>query len=268
MTKIELRENSKRGGGQTTDWLQALYTFAVPPQYLADGLESFGRLRIINEDRVKAHNGFGFHSHKELEIFTYMVRGEHKHQDSMGNVEILKRGDIQLTSAGTGIRHSETSNGNEDVHLLQIWTYPWKNSLTPKYFTRHFTEEEKQDKWALLVAPVGKDGVTTEREGDGPAPVQSDVALWATILSPNRTVSRDMPSSSTERKAYMQVVQTSGFNKGPAQGAHVRVEIGNQSVEMKEGDGAFVHAAPEEELRMTNLGNCVAEVLLFDVDLD
>jgi hypothetical protein len=96
MTKIELRENIKRGGGQSTDWLQAKYTFAVPPcvpmnrcgvgvlnrvgcrEYLADGLESFGRLRIINEDRIKAHNGFGFHSHKGLEIFTYMVRGELK----------------------------------------------------------------------------------------------------------------------------------------------------------------------------------------------
>lgn len=135
-------------------------------------------------------------------------------------------------------------------------------------FASHFTEEEKQDKWALLVAPIGKDGVTTDREGNGPTPVQSDVALWATVLSPNRTVSRAMPSSSGERKAYMQVVQTSGFNQGPARGAHVRVEIGEQSVEMKEGDGAFVHAAPKEELRMTNLGNSVAEVLLFDVDLD
>jgi len=130
----------------------------------------------------------------------------------------------------------------------------------------HFTEEEKQDKWALLVAPVGTDGVTTDREGDGPAPIQSDVALWATLLSPKRTVSRTMPSSDGERKAYMQVVQTSGFNEGRARGAHVRVEIGNRSVEMKEGDGAFVHAAPKEELRMTNLGNSVAEVLLFDVD--
>lgn len=96
MTKIELRENSKRGGGQTTDWLQANYTFAVPPcvpmnccgvgvlnrvgcrGYLADGLESFGRLRIINEDHIKAHNGFGFHAHKGLEIFTYMIQGELK----------------------------------------------------------------------------------------------------------------------------------------------------------------------------------------------
>jgi hypothetical protein len=77
-----------------------------------------------------------------------------------------------------------------------------------------------------------------------------------------------MPSSEGERKAYVQVVQTSGFNQGVARGAHVRVEIGNQSVEMKEGDGVFVHAAPKEELRMTNLGDSVAEVLLFDVDLD
>jgi len=132
----------------------------------------------------------------------------------------------------------------------------------------HFTEEEKQDKWALLVAPIGSDGVSTDREGDGPVPIQSDVALWATVLSPNGTVSRAMPSSEGERKAYVQVVQTSGFNQGAAWGAHVRVEIGDQSVEMREGDGVFVHAAPKEELRMTNLGDSVAEVLLFDVDLD
>jgi len=267
MTKIELRENSKRGGGQPNDWLRSQYTFAVPPQYLADGHESFGRLRIINEDRVKVDNGFGFHYHKEFEIFSYLVSGEIKHQDTMDNVEILKRGDVQLTSAGTGMRHSEVCNGNEDVHFVQIWAFPWKSSLTPKYFTRHFTEEEKQDRWALLVAPVGSDEVSTDREGTGPAPIQSDVALWATVLSPSRTITREMPSSGGERKAYMQVVQRAGFNQGAGQGAHVRVEIGNQSVEMREGDGAFVHAAPKEELRMTNLGGSVAEVLLFDVDL-
>ncbi|KAH9004588.1 pirin domain-containing protein [Lactarius hatsudake] len=266
-TKIELRENAKRGGGQPKEWLQTLYTFAVPPEYLADGHESFGRLRVINEDRVTVGNGFGFHSHQEFEIFSYLVRGELKHQDSMDNVEILKRGDIQLTSAGTGIRHGEGCNGNEDVHFVQIWTLPWKGSLKPRYFTRHFTEDEKQDKWALLVAPVGSDGVTLEREGEGPAPVQSDVAFWATILSPDRTISRAMPSKEGERKAYLQVVQTSGFNHGEGKGAHVRVEIGGQSVEMREGDGAFVHASPREELRVTNLGSSTAEVLLFDVDL-
>ena len=132
----------------------------------------------------------------------------------------------------------------------------------------HFTEEEKQDRWALLVAPIGSDGVSTDREGDGPAPIQADVALWATVLSPNSTVSRDMPSSEGGRKAYLQVVQTSGFNQGTARGAHVRAQVGTQSVEMKEGDGTFVYAAPKEELRVTNLGNSVAEVLLFDVDLN
>ncbi|KAI0272426.1 pirin domain-containing protein [Gloeopeniophorella convolvens] len=268
MARIELRENIKRGGGQPKHWLQTLYTFAVPPEYFADGHESFGRLRIINEDRVKVDNGFGFHYHQEFEIFSYLVRGELKHQDSMENVEILRRGDIQLTSAGTGIRHSEVCNGSEDVHFVQIWALPWKGRLTPKYYTRHFTDDEKRDKWALLVAPVGSDGALTDREGDGPAPVQSNVALWATLLSPERSISRAMPSSAGERKAYLQVVQTSGFNQAGARGAHVRVKIGSQSVEMKEGDGAFVHASPGEALHMENLGSSVAEVLLFDVDIE
>ena len=106
-----------------------------------------------------------------------------------------------------------------------------------------------------------------EHEGEGPAPVQSDIAFWATVLSPDRAISRAMPSKEGERKAYLQVVQTSGFNLGAGKGAHVRVEIGGQSVEMREGDGAFVHASPGEELRMINLGGSAAEVLLFDVDL-
>lgn len=110
--------------------------------------------------------------------------------------------------------------------------------------------------------------MSTDREGHGPAPIQSDVTLWVTVLSPNKTVSRAMPSTEGERKAYLQVAQLSGFNQGPARGSHLRVEIGNQSVEMKEGDGVFVHAAPKEELRLTNLGDSAAEVLLFDVELD
>jgi quercetin 2,3-dioxygenase len=110
--------------------------------------------------------------------------------------------------------------------------------------------------------------VSTSREGHGPAPVQSDVTLWVTVLSPNKTVSRAMPSREGERKAYLQVAQLSGFNQGRGRGSQVRVEIGKQSVEMKEGDGVFVHAAPKEELRLINLGDSVAEVLLFDVDLN
>ena len=110
--------------------------------------------------------------------------------------------------------------------------------------------------------------MSTDREGDGPAPIQSDVTFWVTALSANKTISRAMPSTQGERKAYLQMAQLSGFNQGPGRGSHVRVEIGNQSVEMREGDGVFVHAAPKEELRLTNLGDSVAEVLLFDVDLD
>ncbi|KAI0255731.1 hypothetical protein BJV78DRAFT_1151233 [Lactifluus subvellereus] len=148
----------------------------------------------------------------------------------MNSIEILKQGGIQLSSAGTGIRHNEVCNGNGDVHVVQIWAFPWNASLKPTCFTRHFTQEEKQDKWVLLDAPMGSD-------------VQR-ITLWATLLSPNRTISHEMPSSDVEREVYMQVVQTSEFNLGAAQGAHVRVGFGNQSIEMRDGDGAFVHAAP------------------------
>ncbi|KAI0063972.1 Pirin-domain-containing protein [Artomyces pyxidatus] len=267
-SRIELRPNDRRGGGEQRGWLKTLFTFSVPGHYDGHGLDSFGSLRVINEDRVKMHNGFGFHSHKEFEIFSYLVHGSLQHKDSMGNVEILKRGDIQLTSAGTGITHSETCHGDEDTHFIQIWAMPWKSNLQPKYYTRQFSDEEKRDNWVSVVAPIGRDGVSSDREGGGPAPVQSDVTLWATLLSSGAVVSHHLPASGIgpERKAYMQMIQTSGFNQGAGGGAHVRVHIGEKEVDMREGDGAFVFGENGGAITVENIGDVVAEILLFDVD--
>ena len=89
----------------------------------------------------------------------------------MGNVEVMKRGDLQMTSAGTGIRHSEHPHGPTPVHFLQIWSTPATRGLSPQYFTRHFPDEEKKDRWAHVVAPIGASGVVEKREASGPAPV-------------------------------------------------------------------------------------------------
>ncbi|KAI0048777.1 pirin domain-containing protein [Auriscalpium vulgare] len=266
--RIELRTNDKRGGGEQRGWLQTLYTFAVPGIYDGHGLQSFGSVRVINEDRVKSHNGFGLHAHSEFEIFSYVVKGQLEHKDSMGNVEYLKRGDIQLTSAGTGIRHSEVCHGDEDVHFVQIWALPWKSRLQPTYYTRHFTEEETRDNWVCVVAPIGSEGVSSDREANGPAPVQSDVTLWATVLSPAVSLSRPLPASRAgeERKAYLQFIQSSGFNQGEGTGGHVKVEIEGKHVEMREGDGVFVYGMGGSEVVVVNVGPVAAEILLFDVD--
>lgn len=161
--------------------------------------------------------------HREMEIFSYVVSGELEHKDSMGNVEVLRRGDIQHTSAGTGIRHSEYNKpgATTPVHFIQIWAMPNTQNLEPKYFARHFTDEEKTDKLVTVVAPVGDEGVVHEREAQGPAPVMSNLSLKATIISPGKSVEHVFPApaeGTPARKGYIHVVQTSGYNTLQAKG--------------------------------------------------
>ncbi|TDL23827.1 pirin domain-containing protein [Rickenella mellea] len=273
--KFVPRPSTERGNADH-GWLKSFHTFSFA-DYQDSQHDQFGSLRVINEDRVEPKTGFGTHGHREFEIFSYVVNGELEHKDSMGNTEVLKRGDVQLTSAGTGIRHSEKTYGSNQVHFLQIWTVPWKNGLTPKYFTRkysHFSDEEKTDKWVRVVAPVSAPGVADEREGAGPAPVQSPVSLYATMLSPAAslphtfpaTLSADSASPSTARKAYIHVVQTSGYNTKMSSGASVKVTGDDAVLELKEGDGAYIFGEAGKELKVENTGDRVAEVLLFDVE--
>jgi redox-sensitive bicupin YhaK (pirin superfamily) len=205
----------------------------------------------------------------------------------MGNTEILKRGDIQLTSAGTGISHSEKAHGEKQVHFLQIWSIPSAKRLEPKYFTRsvhlvspfhspifisnvcfrHFTDEEKNNKFVQVVAPVNAPTVSPTREGTGPTPVHSPVTLSAALISPFTTI----PHTFTTTKGYIHVIQTSGYNPGMSEGATVRVKGTNsEEVVLKEGDGVYVNAkgSPESnvEVKFTNDGDKVAEILVFDLD--
>ncbi|KDQ20298.1 hypothetical protein BOTBODRAFT_27717 [Botryobasidium botryosum FD-172 SS1] len=263
--KIEARPSHERGQYQNS-WLKAFHSFSVP-SYQDKRYMRFGSIRIINEDRVAPSNGFGLHPHSEMEIFTYIVSGELEHKDSMGNVEALKRGDVQLTSAGTGIRHSESnSNASHEAHLLQIWAYPSTDKLTPAYYTRHFTDEEKKDTLVRIVAPFNSRGVTSERDGAGPAPVHSPITLYATLISPTKSVTHVFPASvsAEPRKAYVQLPQTSGHNAGEARGARVRL---NGGLELSEGDAAFVWGQEGDILEIENVGSeLVAEVLVFDIE--
>jgi redox-sensitive bicupin YhaK (pirin superfamily) len=185
----------------------------------------------------------------------------------MGNTEILRRGDLQLTSAGTGIRHSEHQHGQEPVHFLQIWSLPHTKGLKPSYFTRHITDEDKNDKWAPIVAPVGAEGVLHEREGSGPAPVQSSLKLAASIISPGTKLTHSLPETEGERKAYFHVIQRSGYNPGVAKGAEVKISGAGVEETLKEGDGAYMFGSASTVLTVENVGSTPAEVLLFDVDI-
>ncbi len=150
----------------------------------------------------------------------------------------------------------------QQVHFLQIWAQPSKSGLTPNYFTRHFTDAEKTDTLLTIVAPVGAPGVTDDREGSGPTPVQSPVTLKATILNPLKIVSHEFTGEG-ERKAYVHVVQTSGYNTKAGSGHTISV---NGQLELKEGDGAFAWGKAGEKLVIENVGEGQAEVLVFDIE--
>jgi hypothetical protein len=179
----------------------------------------------------------------------------------MGNVEVMKRGDVQLTSAGTGIRHSEKTHGTAPVHFLQIWSLPSTRGLSPSYYHRHFTDEQKRQGWVPVVGKIGDEGVTDEREGKGPTPVHTPLWLYATLLAPGKILDHKMRMS----KGYIHVVQTSGYNTRRSTGKKITV---NGGLELSEGDGAFVTRTGDagETVRVENVGEGEAEVLLFDLE--
>lgn len=261
--KLTPRPSNARGHADH-DWLKTFHTFDFA-SYQNSGHNQHGPLRVINEDRVAPHTGFGTHSHREFEIFSYIVSGELEHKDSMGNTEILKRGDLQLTSAGTGISHSEKAHGEQQVHFLQIWSVPSVSRLQPKYFTRHFSDEEKKDKFIQVVAPINAPSVSPTREGKGPTPVQSPLTLSAALISPSTTLSHTFTTS----KGYIHVIQTSGYNPGKSSGATVRVKaVDGEEVVLREGDGVYADLSGGKEVEVVfgNEGDKVAEILVFDLD--
>ncbi|GJJ11398.1 hypothetical protein Clacol_005631 [Clathrus columnatus] len=257
---LTLRPSQARGGSDH-GWLKTFHTFAFA-DYQEEKFENWGALRVLNEDRVEPLTGFGTHGHREFEIFSYVVNGELEHKDSMGNTEVLKRGDIQMTSAGVGIRHSEKAH----VHFLQIWTVPSIGRLPPKYYTRHFSDEEKKDTLLRVVAPIRAAGVSPEREAAGPAPVQSAVTLYASLLSPSVSVNHKFgpPGQGNRRRGYLHVIQTSGYNTGKSTGATVQINGGE--VILSEGDGLYIIAAEGDQVDIKNVGDKTAELLLFDLD--
>lgn len=179
----------------------------------------------------------------------------------MGNVEVMRRGDVQLTSAGTGIRHSEKTYGSAPVHFLQIWSVPSTHGLSPKYYARHFSDESKREGWVAVVGQVGDEGVSDTREGEGPTPVHTPLWLYATLLAPSKTVQHKLAMS----KGYLHVVQTSGYNTEVSKGNKIKV---NGGLELSEGDGVFITRTGDagETVTVENVGEGEAEILLFDLE--
>jgi redox-sensitive bicupin YhaK (pirin superfamily) len=195
----------------------------------------FRTLRVINEDFVAAGRGFPKHGHRDMEIITYILEGALKHEDSMGNGSVIRPGDVQRMTAGTGVRHSEqNASDSERVHLLQIWILPHTVGLEPAYEQKAFSEDERRGQLRLIASEDGREGTVQ---------VHQDVSLFASILPPGGEVERAMDQ---QRYAWIQV----------ARGA---VDVNGERAE--QGDGAV--AIGESSLRIRAAED--AEVLLFDL---
>ncbi len=154
---IELRKAENRGHFNF-GWLDTWHTFSFG-NYRDPQQQGFSDLLVINDDIIKEGLGFGMHPHRDMEIFTYILSGQLEHKDSMGTGSIIRPGDVQMMSAGTGIRHSEFNpSASEPVHLLQIWIVPDRQGVEPRYQQVHFSEADKRGKLRLIISPDSADG--------------------------------------------------------------------------------------------------------------
>ena len=215
-------------------WLNTYHTFSFD-QYYDPRYMGFRNLRVINEDFVAAGRGFPMHAHRDMEIITYILEGALRHEDSMGNGSIIRPGDVQRMSAGTGVRHSEkNASPDERVHLLQIWILPDTLDLEPEYEQKAFSEEERRGQLRLIASRHGHEGSVK---------VHQDVTVFASILGEGERVERTMDPV---RYAWIQVARGS-------------ITVNDTVAE--QGDGMIVMG--ESSLQI--VGNELSELLLFDL---
>ncbi len=231
---LEIRKAADRG---TADlgWLRSRHTFSFADYYDQHHM-GFGPLRVINEDRVAPGQGFGTHGHQDMEIISYVLEGALEHRDSIGTGSVIRPGDVQVMSAGTGIRHSEFNHSKtEPVHFLQIWIVPDRRGIAPRYDQKRFPDDEKRGRLRLIGSTNGEDGSVI---------IHQDVKLFASILSGDAEVEQPLPRG---RQAWLQVARGS-------------VEANGNRLDA--GDGAAVHE--ESTLRLKTAADS-AEILLFDL---
>jgi hypothetical protein len=190
---IRIRRSSERGHFDH-GWLQTFHTFSFA-DYRDPEHMGFRTLRVINEDTVQPGRGFGTHPHRDMEIVTYVTRGALAHQDSMGNGSVIRPGDVQRMSAGTGVTHSEFNHSsNEPVHLLQIWILPERRGIEPGYEQIEVPADEKQGRLRLIAS---RDG------GNGSVTIHQDARIYASLLAPEQRVEHALAPG---RHAWVQVV--------------------------------------------------------------
>jgi len=225
---------SKERGFADHGWLKSFHTFSFADYFDPDHVE-FGPLRVINEDRVQAGSGFGTHSHRDMEIISYVLDGELAHKDSMGNGSTIRPGDVQRMSAGSGVRHSEFNpSATEAVHFLQIWIQPAERNIKPSYEEKRFAAEEKRGRLRLIVSPD---------RADGSVLIHQDARVYAGLFT-------------AEERAELEVA--------PGRRIYVHLARGSltaNGVALEAGDALRV----TDSSKLTLGGAKDAEVLVFDL---
>jgi len=220
---LEIRRSADRGFFDH-GWLKSFHTFSFADYYDAAWI-GYGPLRVINDDRVAPGNGFGKHGHRDMEILTYILAGELQHQDSMGNGSVIRVGDVQRMSAGTGVTHSEFNpSARDEVHFLQIWVQPQALRLAPGYEQKHFAAAEKRGRLRLIAAGDGAEGAVS---------IHQDVRVYAGLFD--------------------------GAERAGVQVARGSLTLGDTP--LAAGDGA----RSEGPARLTLREGADAEVLVFDL---
>jgi redox-sensitive bicupin YhaK (pirin superfamily) len=230
---IAVRRSQERGHANH-GWLDSYHTFSFA-DYHDPAHVQFSVLRVINEDRVLPGAGFPTHGHRDMEIVSYVLEGGLEHQDSLGTGSVIRPGDVQRMSAGSGVRHSEFNASKvEPVHFLQIWILPKTNGIAPGYEQQHFAPAELSGQLRIVASPDGRDGSVT---------IHQDAFLYATKLDGVVSVTHRLAQG---RRAYVHVARGNVALNGTALAA---------------GDGARI----EQEPSLTLSHGQAAEVLVFDL---
>jgi quercetin 2,3-dioxygenase len=253
---ITLRPSKARGHANH-GWLDSFHTFSFANYYDPKN-NGFRSLRVINEDRIAPSSGFGTHPHNDMEIVTYVVEGELAHRDSMGNTAVLRSGDVQAMTAGSGLTHSEFNASKTDpVHMLQIWIRPRERSLAPGYADRTFHVRDEPNRLHRLTrsadVPANAAGAPDSANaagaadaagaGDGALPIHQDAELYAAVLTPGQSLTHTLRNGG---HAWVQVV---------------RGTLNVNGATLQPGDGAAV----SEEEKLSLQSESGAEFLLFDL---
>ena len=230
---IDIRKSADRGQADH-GWLKSQHSFSFADYFDAEHIE-FGALRVINEDRVAPRMGFGTHGHRDMEIISYVLEGALEHRDSMGNGSVMRPGDVQRMSAGTGVMHSERNPSvDEPVHFLQIWIQPAVRGTAPGYEQTHFAAAEKRGRLRLIASPD---------RTDGSVGIQQDVRLYAGLFDGAEQAALPLAAG---RMAYVHIV---------------RGALTVNGVALSAGDAAKLRDVTSVELGAGR----DAEVLVFDL---